>query len=131
MRLELGFCYFLPSILFLFSPSPILEGSGMEHTAVLTTQFIEPCTKLLQVQQRLAAGSLQAESILPEISTPILSAAQTLLTLMPMKVRHFFSSNDTDEKMIVGGVSQIFVGVSLRTKSEANGKGDLIRQFYL
>lgn len=129
MRVELGFCYFLPSTLFLLSPSSILEGSGIEHTAVLTTQFIEPCTKLLQVQQMLAAGSLQAESILPGISTLILSAAQTLLTLMglSMKVRHFFSSNDTDEKMTVGGFSRIFVGVSLRTKSEANGKGDLIR----
>lgn len=72
----------------------------MEHTAVLTTQLTEPCTKLLKVQQMLAAGSLQAENILPAMSTLILSASQILLTLMglTMKVRHFFSSNDTDEK---------------------------------
>lgn len=129
MRVELGFCYFLPSTLFLLSSSSILEGSGIEHTAALTTQLIEPCTKLLKVQQMLAAGSLQAERILPETSILILSASQILQTLMGLstKVRIFFSSNDTDEKMIVGGLSQIFVGVSLRTKSEAKRKGDLIR----
>lgn len=64
----------------------------------------------------------------------ILSTSQILLTLMglSMKVRHFFSSNDTYEKSDSGVFfPQTFVGVSLRTKSEANRKGDLIRQFYL